>query len=149
VLLTLNKTKAQKTLSKSQPGRGAGAAHRRVEEVGVELVGRGEQVGQARDDADSVERPSDRRAGADGAAHRGDPAPDREQQRLREHIAQHQQAVGLQRADRGEEQRVRSYEEQRGIALQDWKDTTMSEQRSAAVREMARKYTVQTAPAKP
>jgi hypothetical protein len=42
-----------------------------------------------------------------------------------------------------------SYEELRGIALQDWKDTTMSEQRSAAVREMARKYTVRTAPAKP
>jgi len=42
-----------------------------------------------------------------------------------------------------------SYEELRGIALQDWKDETMSEQRSAAVREMARKYTVQTAPAKP
>lgn len=42
-----------------------------------------------------------------------------------------------------------SYEELRGIALQDWKDTVMSEQRSAAVREMARKYTVRTAPAKP
>ncbi len=42
-----------------------------------------------------------------------------------------------------------SYEELRGIALQDWKDTTMSELRSAAVREMARKYTVRAAPAKP
>ena len=42
-----------------------------------------------------------------------------------------------------------SYEELRGIALQDWKDTTMSEQRSAAVREMARKYTVRTTPPKP
>jgi hypothetical protein len=42
-----------------------------------------------------------------------------------------------------------SYEELRGIALQDWKDTTMSELRSAAVREMARKYTVRTEPAKP
>ena len=42
-----------------------------------------------------------------------------------------------------------SYEELRGIALQDWKDTVMSEQRSAAVREMARKYTVRTEPTKP
>ena len=42
-----------------------------------------------------------------------------------------------------------SYEALRGIALQDWKDTTMSEQRSAAVREMARKYTVRTEPTKP
>lgn len=42
-----------------------------------------------------------------------------------------------------------SYEELRGIALQDWKDTTMSEQRSAAVREMARKYTVRTGPTQP
>ena len=42
-----------------------------------------------------------------------------------------------------------SYEELRGNALQDWKDATMSEQRSAAVREMARKYTVRTEPAKP
>jgi len=42
-----------------------------------------------------------------------------------------------------------SYEELRGIALQDWKDATMSEQRSAAVREMARKYTVRTEPTKP
>lgn len=41
-----------------------------------------------------------------------------------------------------------SYEELRGIALQDWKDATMSEQRSAAVREMARKYTVRTEPTK-
>jgi hypothetical protein len=42
-----------------------------------------------------------------------------------------------------------SYEELRGPVLQDWKDTTMSEMRSAAVREMARKYVVQTTPVKP
>lgn len=41
------------------------------------------------------------------------------------------------------------YDELRGVVLQDWKDTTMSEMRSAAVREMARKYVVQTTPAKP
>ena len=42
-----------------------------------------------------------------------------------------------------------SYEALRGIVLQDWKDTTMSEQRSAAVREMARKYNVHALPPKP
>jgi hypothetical protein len=35
-----------------------------------------------------------------------------------------------------------SYEDLRGVVLQDWKDAMMAEQRAAAVREMARKYTV-------
>jgi hypothetical protein len=35
-----------------------------------------------------------------------------------------------------------SFEDLRGVVLQDWKDTVMSEQRSAAVAAMARKYTV-------
>jgi hypothetical protein len=35
-----------------------------------------------------------------------------------------------------------SYEDLRGIVLQDWKDAVMAEQRATAVREMARKYTV-------
>jgi hypothetical protein len=33
----------------------------------------------------------------------------------------------------------------RGVALQDWQDATLAEQRSAAVRALARKYTVVTA----
>jgi PPIC-type PPIASE domain len=35
-----------------------------------------------------------------------------------------------------------SYEDLRGVVLQDWKDAVMAEQRAAAVREMARKYTI-------
>jgi PPIC-type PPIASE domain len=35
-----------------------------------------------------------------------------------------------------------SFDDLRGVVLQDWKDTVMSEQRSAAVKEMAGKYTV-------
>jgi len=35
-----------------------------------------------------------------------------------------------------------SFEDLRGVVLQDWKDTVMSEQRSAAVQAMARSYTV-------
>lgn len=42
-----------------------------------------------------------------------------------------------------------SYETLRGIVLQDWKDATMQEMRSAAVREMARKYEVRTVADKP
>ena len=38
--------------------------------------------------------------------------------------------------------RPASYEELRGVVLQDWKDTVLAEQRAAAVREMAKKYTV-------
>jgi hypothetical protein len=35
-----------------------------------------------------------------------------------------------------------SFESLRGVVLQDWTDSVMSEQRSAAVRTMATKYTV-------
>jgi hypothetical protein len=42
-----------------------------------------------------------------------------------------------------------SYDDLRGVVLQDWKDITMSEMRSEAVREMARKYVVRTRPAQP
>jgi hypothetical protein len=41
------------------------------------------------------------------------------------------------------------YERLRGVALQDWKDAVLSEQRSAAVRELARKYTVRVEAARP
>jgi hypothetical protein len=34
------------------------------------------------------------------------------------------------------------YETLRGVALQDWKDAIASEQRSAAVRTLAKKYKV-------
>jgi parvulin-like peptidyl-prolyl cis-trans isomerase-like protein len=37
-----------------------------------------------------------------------------------------------------------AYEAVRGVVLQDWTDATMAEQRSAAVRALARKYTVKT-----
>ncbi len=37
-----------------------------------------------------------------------------------------------------------SFEALRGVLLQDWTDTTMAEQRSAAVRALAQKYTVKT-----
>ncbi len=40
--------------------------------------------------------------------------------------------------------RPASFEDLRGVVLQDWKDTVMSEQRSAAVQALARKYTVRT-----
>jgi hypothetical protein len=36
-----------------------------------------------------------------------------------------------------------AYEELRGVVLQDWTDAKMAEQRTAAVRALARKYTVQ------
>lgn len=35
------------------------------------------------------------------------------------------------------------FEVLRGVALQDWKDATAAEQRTAAVRQMAKKYTIQ------
>jgi hypothetical protein len=35
-----------------------------------------------------------------------------------------------------------------GVVLQDWTDSVMAEQRSAAVRQLAKKYTVQVSPAK-
>ena len=34
------------------------------------------------------------------------------------------------------------FERLRGVVLQDWKDATMAEQRTAAVRSLAKKYTV-------
>ena len=37
-----------------------------------------------------------------------------------------------------------SFENLRGVVLQDWTDATMAEQRSAAVRALAKKYTVKT-----
>ena len=45
--------------------------------------------------------------------------------------------------------RPASFEDLRGVVLQDWKDAVMSEQRSAAVRSMARKYTVRVEPSQP
>lgn len=41
------------------------------------------------------------------------------------------------------------FEVLRGVVQQDWTDATMAEQRSAAVRELARKYTIRTEAAKP
>ncbi len=41
--------------------------------------------------------------------------------------------------------RPASFEDLRGVVLQDWKDSVMSEQRSAAVQVMAKKYTVRVA----
>jgi hypothetical protein len=41
-----------------------------------------------------------------------------------------------------------TYETLRGVVLQDWTDATMSEQRSAAVHALARKYTVKVERAK-
>jgi len=38
------------------------------------------------------------------------------------------------------------YESLRGVVLQDWTDATMAEQRTAAVRELAKKYTVKIEP---
>ncbi len=38
--------------------------------------------------------------------------------------------------------RPASFEALRGVVLQDWTDTTMAEQRTAAVRALAKKYTV-------
>jgi len=35
-----------------------------------------------------------------------------------------------------------TFEDLRGVVLQDWTDTTMAEQRTAAVRALAKKYTV-------
>jgi hypothetical protein len=42
-----------------------------------------------------------------------------------------------------------SFEPLRGVVLQDWTDDVMAEQRSAAVKAMAQKYTVKVEPAKP
>ncbi len=36
-----------------------------------------------------------------------------------------------------------AFEDLRGVVLQDWTDATMAEQRTAAVRALAKKYTVQ------
>ena len=41
--------------------------------------------------------------------------------------------------------RPASFESLRGVVLQDWTDATMAEQRTAAVRALARKYTLRTA----
>lgn len=41
--------------------------------------------------------------------------------------------------------RSADYEKLRGVVLQDWTDATLAEQRSAAVRVLARKYTVKVA----
>ncbi|MCB0057373.1 MAG: peptidyl-prolyl cis-trans isomerase [Caldilineaceae bacterium] len=41
------------------------------------------------------------------------------------------------------------YEVMRGVALQDWKDATAAELRSAAVRDLAKKYTVEVEAAAP
>jgi hypothetical protein len=40
--------------------------------------------------------------------------------------------------------KLASFEALRGVVLQDWTDAVLAEQRSAAVRELARKYTVRT-----
>jgi PPIC-type PPIASE domain len=45
--------------------------------------------------------------------------------------------------------RPASFEDLRGVVLQDWKDAVMSEQRSAAVGVMARKYSVRVEAARP
>lgn len=45
--------------------------------------------------------------------------------------------------------RPADYETLRGVVLQDWTDLTLAEQRSAAVKEMAKKYTVKVEAAKP
>jgi hypothetical protein len=37
-----------------------------------------------------------------------------------------------------------NYEDLRGVVLQDWTDATLAEQRSAAVRALAKKYTIKT-----
>jgi hypothetical protein len=42
-----------------------------------------------------------------------------------------------------------TFEAYRGVVLQDWTDATMSEQRTAAVRALAKKYAVQRESAKP
>jgi hypothetical protein len=42
-----------------------------------------------------------------------------------------------------------SFEALRGVVLQDWTDATLAEQRSAAVRLMAKKYTIRTGDAAP
>ena len=39
------------------------------------------------------------------------------------------------------------YEPLRGVIMQDWKDATASEQRTAAVRALAKKYTIKYQPA--
>lgn len=39
------------------------------------------------------------------------------------------------------------YEDLRGVVLQDWTDVTLAEQRTAAVRALAKKYTVKAGPA--
>ena len=41
------------------------------------------------------------------------------------------------------------FESLRGVVLQDWTDATMAEQRTIAVRALAKKYTVRTGTAKP
>ena len=38
--------------------------------------------------------------------------------------------------------RPASFESLRGVVLQDWTDVTMAEQRTAAVRNLAKKYTI-------
>ena len=53
------------------------------------------------------------------------------------------------RVDAVQAPRPASFEDLRGVVLQDWKDAVMSEQRSAAVQGMARKYTVRVEAAKP
>ena len=44
--------------------------------------------------------------------------------------------------------RAAVYEAQRGPVLQDWMDSVMAEQRTAAVRALARRYTVKYETAK-
>jgi hypothetical protein len=43
------------------------------------------------------------------------------------------------------ESKPANFDDLRGVVLQDWTDATMSEQRSAAVRALAKKYTVKVA----
>ena len=40
--------------------------------------------------------------------------------------------------------RPAAFEDLRGVVLQDWTDAVMAEQRSAAVRALAKKYTIKS-----
>jgi hypothetical protein len=55
---------------------------------------------------------------------------------------QSREGLRIVRLDASTPPRPASFEDLRGVVLQDWTDATMAEQRSAAVRALAQKYVV-------
>ncbi len=65
------------------------------------------------------------------------------------HAMRHGDGWRVMRLDAITPAKLASFSAVRGAVLQDWTDSVMAEQRSAAVREMAKKYTIKTEAATP